>query len=174
MSVTHVHVDGHYEPDAVIRISQKKQGTAGNSFLFGQTLVYDHTNDRWNKATSGTGGKYGFCTNQDELTHTTDELTGATTATRGVGENATSCSVLVEGTVEKQAEGAITSGAYVKVGSTNANKVKEWVATGTPDNVNLIVGTYVINNTQHHNANEAIPNAADGDSIKVTIRDVNV
>lgn len=165
----HVHVDGHYEPDAIIRISQSKQATGGNSFLFGQTLRYDHTNDRWVKATSGVGGKYGFCTNNEDLTLSTNELTGATTQTRGVSENATACSVLVEGTVEKMAEGAITAGAHVKVAPTDPNKVVEWIATGTPDNVNLIVGTYVINCTQHHNANAPMPNAAANDSIKVRI-----
>lgn len=172
--VTHVHVDGHYNPDAEILNSQPKQATAGNSFLFGQILIYNEVANRWDKAAAGASGRFGTCTNPDFLSLSTNELTGATTATRGVGENATACSVLVDGTVEKKAEGAILPGSYVKVGTTDPNEVQQFVEQPTPDNIGLAVGTYVGNLTQHHNANDPIPTAADGDSVLIRIRSKDV
>lgn len=152
-----------YQP--LILTSQPKATGSGKTFLFGQTLFYDVVNNVWDKAVSGTGGRFGFCTTLNRLTKITENFTGEVTLTKGADEDDNSCSILVKGRVQKQAEGAIAGSAYVKVASTDPNKLAEWIE-GT-DAENLIVGRYITNLTQHHNADEPVPNAVDGDWIKI-------
>lgn len=154
-----------YQP--IILISQPKPTGPGKTFLFGQTLFYDVVNNVWDFAASGTGGRFGFCTTLKRLTKTTENFTGEVTLTKGADEDDPSCSVLVKGRVQKQAEGAIAGGAYAKVASTDPNKLAEWIE-GT-DAEDLIVGRYITNlmPNKHHNADEPVPNAVNDDWIKI-------
>lgn len=151
-----------YQP--LILTNQPK--ATGKTFLFGQTLVYDVVNNVWDKAVSGTGGRFGFCTTLNRLTKTTENFTGEVALTKGADKDDNSCSILVKGRIQKQAEGTIDPGASVKVATTDPNKLAEWVS-GT-DPVEQIVGIYVKNLTQEQNdVSLPFPAAVDEDWIKI-------
>lgn len=148
--------------------AQPKATTGGSGMLYGDLLVYDNTNKRWNKAlgTVADVGRMGFCGNTTILAQSTNNITGVVTYTRGTADTDTTCSVVVSGRIYRVAEGAIGAGsAVMSSGTAPLDKVKVWNGT---DN-DAPVGTYVLNVTQHHDMDAPLPAAADGDIIMIDV-----
>lgn len=135
----------------------------------GDTFAFDQAANQWKRAVAAQAGPFGFVGNLDVLSETLDVLTNTYTITRGVSDTATTMSVIVSGRIAKKAAAGIVAGDLVKVDATAPlTSVMKWV-TGT-DAANLVVGRYVINETQFHNANVAAPTTALNDIIKIDIR----
>lgn len=146
--------------------AQPKATTGGSGMLYGDLLVYDNTNKRWNKATSTDVGRFGFCGNTTILTQSTNNITGAITYTRGTSDTDTTCSVIVSGRILRVADGAIGAGSAVQPTATSPlDKVKVYAGV---DN-DAVIGTYVLNITQHHDMDAPLPAAADGDIIVIDV-----
>lgn len=142
------------------QLSGQKKSAAGMAYL--DLLSYNRTNDNWEPAAAGSLRAFGFCGNLDELTKTTNNITGVVTATRGAAASDTHCSVIVRGFIKRAADGAIPPGEYVMPSATAPlTEVMAWNGTS----VNAIVGRYVRNITQHDNI--ALPAAADNDIIQI-------
>jgi hypothetical protein len=137
-------------------------GTTGTAY--GDALFYDSATSKWTKATSGSLRPFGFNGNTKILSQTTDNLTGVTTFTRGSADADTNLSVVVAGRIVRQAGAAITPNAFVMLdGTTPLSKVKQWDGV----HVGAIVGRYVLNFTQHHDMDVALPSAALNDIIEI-------
>lgn len=135
----------------------------------GDTFAFDQANNQWKRAVAGQAGPFGFVGNLEVLSETLDVLTNTYTITRGVSDAASTMSVVVAGRIAKKAAAGIVAGDLVKVDATSPlTHVMKWV-TGT-DAANLVVGRYVINETQFHNANVAAPTTNLNDIIKIDIR----
>ena len=144
---------------------QKKSAVA---MAYGDMLAYVRANDNWEPAGAASVRPFGLCGNTDELTKTTNNITGVVTATRGAAASDTHCSVIVRGFIKRAADGAIPSGEYVMLSSTAPlTEVTAWNGTlGT-----AVVGRYVRNITQHDNI--ALPAAADNDIIIIEFDSTN-
>ena len=146
--------------------AQPKATTGGTGALYGDLLVYDDTNKRWNKAGSASIGRFGFCGNTTLLTQTLDVKTGITTSTRGTADADTTVSVIVAGRILRVANGAIGAGSAVMPGAASPlDRVK--VFSGADNDA--AIGTYVLNITQHHDMDAPLPAAADGDIIVIDV-----
>lgn len=148
--------------------AQPKATTGGSGSLFGDLLVYDNTNSRWNAAVAASTGRFGFNANTRILSQSTNNLTGVVTATRGSADADVSLSVLVAGRVTRVANGAIGPGRPVMPTATNTpDKVKQWDGV----DIDTIVGIYILNKTQFHDMDAALPSAADLDVIVVDVQE---
>jgi hypothetical protein len=146
--------------------AQPKATAGGSGQLYGDLLVWDSTNHRWNKAAAGSIGRFGFCGNTTILAQSTNNITGVVTYTRGTADADTTCSVIVAGRVLRVSEGVITPGQAVMPGATTPlDKVKIYAGA---DN-DAVVGTYVLNITQHHDMDAPLPSSADGDIIVIDV-----
>lgn len=146
--------------------AQPKATTGGSGMLYGDLLSYDNTNKRWNKAVAGSVGRFGFCGNTTILAQSTNNITGVVTYTRGTADTDTTCSVVVSGRILRIAEGAIGAGSAVQPAAVSPlDKVIVYAGT---DN-DAVVGTYVLNITQHHDMDAPLPAAADGDIIVIDV-----
>jgi hypothetical protein len=135
----------------------------------GDTFAFDQANNQWKRAVAGQAGPFGFVGNLDVISETLDVLTNTYTIVRGVTDTASTMSVIVSGRITKKAEASVVAGDLVKVSATNPlTHVQKWV-TGT-DAANLVVGRYVINETQYHRADVAAPTTSANDLIKIDIR----
>jgi hypothetical protein len=156
MSANYALAEGS-ERDFKQLAGQKKNNAA---MAYKDLLTYVRANDNWEPAASGSVRPFGICGNTDELTKTTNNITGVVTATRGAAASDTHCSVVVRGFVTRAADGVIPPGEYVMPSTTAPlTEVAAWNGT----NSNNIVGRYVRNITQHDNI--ACPAAADNDII---------
>lgn len=146
--------------------SQPKATTGGSGMLYGDLLIWNKASSRWDKAAAGSLGRFGFCGNTTILSQSYNNLTGVTTSTRGTADADTTCSVIVAGRVLRVAEGVIPPGQAVMPGATTPlDKVKVYAGA---DN-DAVVGTYVLNITQHHDMDVALPSTIDGDIIVVDV-----
>lgn len=147
--------------------AQPKSTAALSGQLYGDMLVWDNTNHRWNKVAAATDkGRFGFCGNTTILSQTYNNLTGVTTFTRGTADADTTCSVVVAGRVLRVSDGVIQPGNSVMPTATSPlDKVKNYDGV---DN-DTVVGTYVLNITQHHDMDAPLPASADGDIIVVDV-----
>lgn len=148
--------------------AQPKATGVGTGQLYGDLLVWDNTNHRWNKvAGAGALGRFGVCGNLTILSQTYNNLTGVTTFTRGTADADTTCSVIVAGRVLRVADSTIQPGnSVISTATSPLDKVKDYGAsTGGP----LVIGTYVLNVTQHHDMDAPLPAAADGDIIVIDL-----
>jgi hypothetical protein len=148
--------------------AQPKATTGGSGMLYGDLLVYDATNNRWNKALGTTAdvARFGFCGNTTILAQSTNNITGVVTYTRGTADTDTTCSVVVSGRIWRVAEGVIPPGRGVmSSGTAPLDKVKVWNGT---DN-DAVIGTYVLNVTQHHDMDAPLPSTVDGDIIMIDV-----
>lgn len=152
--------------------AQPKATSGGSGQLYGDLLVWDNTNHRWNKVAGAADlGRFGFCGNTTVLTQSTNNLTGVVTATRGTADADTTCSVVVAGRVLRVSDGVITPGSAVMPTATNPlDKVKTHNGT---DN-DQVIGTYVLNITQHHDMDAVLPSSADGDIIVIDVLEKSV
>jgi hypothetical protein len=148
--------------------AQPKATSGGSGQLYGDLLVWDNTNHRWNKvAGAGAVGRFGFCGNTSIISQSTNNLTGVVTYTRGTADADTTCSVVVSGRILRVSDGVINPGNGVITTATNPlDKVKDYGASADFD---LIVGTYVLNITQHHDMDAPLPASADGDIIVIDV-----
>lgn len=134
----------------------------------GDTFAFDQAANQWKRAVAAQVGPFGFVGNLEVLSETLDVLTNIYTITRGVADAATTMSVIVSGRITKKAAASIVAGDLVKVDATSPlTSVMKWVR-GT-DAVGLIVGRYVINETQYHRADAVAPTTALNDLIKIDI-----
>lgn len=150
-----------------IQLSGQKKSAVG--MAYGDALAYVRANDNWEPAVAASTRPFGFCGNTDELTKSTNNITGVVTATRGAAASDTHCSVIVKGFIKRAADGAIPAGEYVMLSATAPlTEVKAW------DGVSgmAVVGRYVRNITQHDNI--ALPAAADNDLIIIEFSSDNV
>src|SRR5690349_18889690 len=144
--------------------AQPKATSGGSGQLYGDLLVWDKANSRWNKAGSASVGRFGFCGNTTILTQSENKLTGVTTYTRGTADADTTCSVVVSGRIYRVADGVIPPGQAVMPGASSPlDKVKVYAGS---DN-DAAIGTYVLNVTQHHDMDAVLPSTADGDIIMI-------
>lgn len=146
--------------------AQPKATGGGTGALYGDLLVYDDTNKRWNKATSTSVGRFGFVGNTKILTQTTDNLSGVVTYTRGVADADTTVSVIVSGRILRVADGTIGPGSSV-MPTTNSPLDKVKVYSGADNDA--VIGTYVLNITQHHDMDAPLPSAATNDIIVIDV-----
>lgn len=145
---------------------QNKATSGGSGTLFGDLLVWDGTNNRWNAAASGSKGRFGFNGNTRILAQTLNVLTGATTFTRGSADADVSLPVIVSGRIVRVSDGVITPGHQVMPGATSPlDKVKVYDGVDPTS----IVGTYVANITQHHDIDVALPSSANNDIIVIDV-----
>lgn len=146
--------------------AQPKATAGGSGMLYGDLLVWDDTNHRWNKAVAASVGRFGFCGNTTVLTQTYNNLTGVTTFTRGTADADTTCSVIVSGRILRVSDGVITPGSAVMPTATSPlDKVK--VYSGVDNDA--AIGTYVLNITQHHDMDAPLPSSADNDIIVIDV-----
>jgi hypothetical protein len=149
------------------QLAGQKKSAAG--LLYGDMLAYVRANDNWEPAVAGSVRPFGVCGSLDEITKTTNNITGVVTSTRGAAASDTHCSVIVKGFIKRAADGAIPSGEYVMISATAPlTEVKAW------DGVSgmAVIGRYVRNITQHDNI--ALPAAADNDLIQIEFPSDNV
>ena len=146
--------------------AQPKATTGGTGQLYGDLLIWNKASSRWDKAAAGSLGRFGFCGNTTILAQSTNNITGVVTYTRGNADADTTCSVIVGGRILRVSEGVITPGASVMPGATTPlDKVKVYAGA---DN-DAVVGTYVLNITQHHDMDAPLPSSADGDIIVIDV-----
>jgi hypothetical protein len=89
------------------------------------------------------------------------------TATRGVTDASTTLSIMVSGTITKKAAASIVGGDLVKVDATNPlTHGAKWLTSRA---ANLLLGRYVTNETQFHDANNLAPTTNTNDLIKIDI-----
>lgn len=151
--------------------AQPKATTGGTGQLYGDLLVWNKANSRWDKGAAASVGRFGFCGNTTILSQTTNNITGVVTTTRGTADADTTCSVIVAGRVLRVSEGVITPGAAVMPGATTPlDKVKVYAGA---DN-DAVVGTYVLNITQHHDMDAPLPTTVDGDIIVIDVLEKSV
>lgn len=162
--------DAYPEPE--IRPFQNKSTAVGQQFVTGQIVAYNEANDNWEKAVSGSGSRLGICTTNKLISQTKDEQTGEVIQVVGAPETDPTFSLMVSGRYTKQVEGTIVSGNNVKVAATDPNRVMEW--NSAVDDASLVLGDYIINITQKHEANIPPPTAADGDWIKIALSKENL
>jgi hypothetical protein len=148
--------------------AQPKATSGGSGMLYGDALVWNNTTHRWDKvAGAGAVGRFGFCGNTTIITQSTNNLTGVVTYTRGAADADTTCSVVVSGRILRVSDGVIQPGNGVITTATSPlDKVKDYAASTDFD---LIVGTYVLNITQHHDMDAPLPASADGDIIVIDV-----
>lgn len=148
---------------------QTKLAGASTGGSPGDTYTFDQANNRWIRAVAGAAGPFGFVGDLAVVSETLDVLTNTYTIVRGTTDAATSMSVIVSGRIAKKAAAGIAAGDLVKVDATAPlTSVMKWVS-GT-DNANLVVGRYVINETQYHRADVPAPTTNLNDIIKIDIR----
>ena len=146
--------------------AQPKATSGGSGQLYGDLLVWDDTNHRWNKAASSSVGRFGFCGNTTILAQSTNNITGAVTYTRGTADTDTTCSVIVSGRILRVSDGVIPAGSAV-MPTTNSPLDKVKVYSGADNDA--AIGTYVLNITQHHDMDAVLPSSADGDIIVIDV-----
>jgi hypothetical protein len=150
--------------------AEPKQTGGGNGPAYGDLLIWDNALNIWKKAVTASTGRFGFNGNNQVLTNSLNVLTGVTTATRGSTDAETNTSVVVRGKIYRLSEGTIVGGKAVMPGTTDAlTHVKQWDGVSSA----AIVGIYIMNNTQHHDADVMIPTSAAEDVITIdfTARD---
>lgn len=146
--------------------SQPKATTGGTGQLYGDLLVWNKASSRWDKAASGSLGRFGFCGNTTILAQSTNNITGVVTYTRGTADTDTTCSVIVAGRILRVADGVIPPGQAVMPGASSPlDKVKVYAGA---DN-DVAIGTYVLNITQHHDMDAPLPTTVDGDIIVIDV-----
>jgi hypothetical protein len=151
--------------------AQPKATSGGSGQLYGDLLIWNKGSSRWDKAAAGSVGRFGFCGNTTILAQSTNNITGVVTYTRGTADTDTTCSVVVSGRIYRIAEGSIAPGQAVMPGATTPlDKVKIYAGA---DN-DAVVGTYVLNVTQHHDMDAVLPTAADGDIIMIDVLEKSV
>jgi hypothetical protein len=144
----------------------KKTGSTEGP-AYGDAIVWDNTNNYWKKAVAASVGRFGFNGNNQVLTHSINVLTGADTSTRGSTDAETNTSVVVQGKIYRLSEGTIVGGKAVMLGSTDPlSHVKQWDGVAA----NAIVGIYIMNMTQHHDADVVIPTSAAEDVITIDFK----
>jgi hypothetical protein len=127
-------------------------------------VCLDPNDNLWKNATADTVKPFGICGVSDILTQVRDELSNEVESTRGVSDYADGLSVVVEGRLEKLADGVIAPMAFVMPSATNPKThVQEWDGV----NGNQLMGMYTINITQYHGADKRLPPSADNDRIKI-------
>jgi len=151
--------------------AQPKATAGGTGQLYGDLLIWNKASARWDKAAAGSVGRFGFCGNTTILSQSTNNITGVVTYTRGTADTDTTCSVIVAGRILRVAEGVITPGNAVMPGAAAPlDKVKIYAGT---DN-DAVVGTYVLNITQHHDMDAPLPSTVDGDIIVIDVLEKSV
>lgn len=146
--------------------AQPKATTGGTGQLYGDLLVWNKANSRWDKAAAGSLGRFGLCGNTTILSQSTNNITGVVTYTRGTADADTTCSVAVAGRFIRVADGVIPPGQAVMPGATfPLDKVKVYAGA---DN-DVAIGTYVLNITQHHDMDAPLPSTVDGDIIVIDV-----
>lgn len=148
--------------------AQPKATSGGSGQLFGDLVVWDATNNVWAKVSGAAqAGRFGVIGNTTILAQSTNNITGAVTYTRGTADADTTCSVITAGRIIRVADGAIPGGRQVVTTATGPlDKVKTWDGVTA---ANTIVGTYVLNITQHHDMDAPVPAAANNDIIVIDL-----
>jgi hypothetical protein len=146
--------------------AQPKATSGGSGQLYGDLLVFNDSTKKWDKATSAAIGRFGFCGNTTILSQSTNNITGVVTYARGTADADTTCSVIVAGRILRVSDGVITPGSSVMPTATSPlDKVK--IFSGADNDA--VVGTYVLNITQHHDMDAVLPSSADGDIIVIDV-----
>lgn len=152
---------------------QVKATGAGTGTSTGDTLYYDTAAHSWKKAIAAAKRPFGFNAELVVLTQSLNVLTNETTYTRGTTDDQTTMSVLVSGRITKYAEAGIKAGDLVMISSTGGHEhthVMLWNGT----DAKAILGRYVINVTQFHNANVKAPDTVADDLVKIDSPGVDV
>lgn len=145
-----------------------KATTAGQGTQYGDTLYYDRATDNWKKCTATAKKPFGFNGINKVISQTLNVLTNTTTYTRGTLDADTTLSVVIRGRITKFAEASIPPGEYVMPSATADHEhthVQAWDGVAA----DAIIGRYVINLTNHHDADVAPRTTQANDEIKIDI-----